>query len=430
MIESCTRSRSDTSFTALIKLVDQHPLGAGLALAAVVICIGVAALAARQVVRALGRRKWTGEQIITVLAAAIATGVSAQGMWVFMGDALHLACLPRAAFFAFLEVMVVQSALRARAAQRDGGSPGVDGIAMWALTCLSAVLSATEADNTGMLLLRLSAPIVAAWGWERSMALERRQRTGTRSRINWRITPEHLLIRFGLADHTASDTAAQHHLVAVALAVDDARTIRDSAHASVRQVRRAHQRVRAAMRRATTDGGLVPLDGRDHRDVLVDYIAVLRGTSALLDLEVPNPFDTAVRSDAQPDELRTPESIEPSDIRDDDNRATQTATNAPADVRSDAHQDIPPIQPTAALPVGDFWNEVAEKVCADHPARRRHRTAVEAILRLHHTEDQTYPEIARQVGVSKHAVGRVIRQARPYHPIQATMPLQGGTRAA
>src|ERR1700746_2038033 len=107
--------------------------------------------------------------------------------------------------------MVLTSALRARAAQHHGRGAGVDGIAMWVLTCLSAILAATDADNLGTVLIRLSAPLVAAWGWERSMALERR-RSGGLGGINWRITPERILIRLGIADptdRTAGEAAMQ-----------------------------------------------------------------------------------------------------------------------------------------------------------------------------------------------------------------------------
>lgn len=92
-------------------------------------------------------------------AAVLATCVSAQGMWVFMGESLHLSGLWRIVFFAFLENTVITSALRARAAQRTGASTGLDGIAMWLLTGLSALLSATDAT----VILRLTAPLVAAW---------------------------------------------------------------------------------------------------------------------------------------------------------------------------------------------------------------------------------------------------------------------------
>jgi hypothetical protein len=184
------------------------------------------------------------------------------------------------------------------------------------------------------------------------------------------------------------------------------------------------------MRCAAVDGDLVPLDGRDQREVLVDYIAVLRSTTSLLDLDIPSPFGTVVRTDAQHDEPRPLTSTAQSDVCPDGHRYAEADHSAPADVRSDAHQDIPPIEPAAALSEEDLWRQVAEKICADHPARWRHRAKVEAILRLHHIEHRMYPEIAHQVGLSKHAVGRVIRQARPYHPIQAPRTHPGGERDA
>lgn len=64
---------------------------------------------------------------------------------------------------------------------------------MWLLTCLSAVLSVAHEltvpnPNAAVVLVRLVAPLIAAWGWERHMALERHLR-GVASGVNWRITP-------------------------------------------------------------------------------------------------------------------------------------------------------------------------------------------------------------------------------------------------
>ena len=251
------------------------------ALAVVCVVVGV--------VRAARRRGVTGEQAGTLVAAAIATGVSAQGMWVFFDRSLHLTLSLRIMFFAFLEIMVLTSALRARSAQQVSGSAGIDGIAMWVLTCLSAVLAATDADNLGTVLIRLSAPLVAAWGWERSMALERR-RSGVGG-INWRITPERILIRLGFADptdRTAGEAAQQRRLIDVALAADRARTLRDTG-AGTRRVNRARRRLQKTMRRAVDDGGLVD-NARSPRAVLLDNLRILSSTGALLDLDLPNPW--------------------------------------------------------------------------------------------------------------------------------------------
>ncbi|MCX4098019.1 hypothetical protein [Nocardia sp. alder85J] len=275
----------------MLAVANRHPIHLGMA-AFVTLAI---ALAVYRLIRTAARRKWcSGEKAGTLLAAAIATAVSAQGMWIFMQDTLHLAPVLRVMFFGFLETMTVTSAIRARTAQRVTGPAGADGIAMWVLTSLSGILSATEADNLGTLLIRLTAPLVAAWGWERSMALERRLRTGDTPRINWRLAPQRLLVRLRLADpdpvRTASDDAAQRSLIAVALAVDDARVLRATDHPSTRKIRRAQARLRRAMRRATADGGLIPTDGRDRRAVLLDHIAMLHSTAALVDMEIPNPW--------------------------------------------------------------------------------------------------------------------------------------------
>ncbi|MBF6064721.1 hypothetical protein IU500_24795 [Nocardia terpenica] len=429
--------------------LNEHPLAACLVtLTAVGIAIAVM-IGMYRLVRAAACRQYRGERAGTVLTAAIATGVSAQGMWIFMGDALHLTTALRIMFFGFLETMTITSAIRARAAQRTNGSAGVDGVAMWVLTGLSAILSATEADNLGTVLIRLSAPLVAAWGWERSMALERHLRTGQRGPVNWRLTPERLLVRLGLADpnphRNASDEAAQRSLIAVALAVDDARVLRDGPNPSLRRMHKAQQRLRRAMRRAAADGGLIPVEGRDRREVLLEHIAILRSTSVLLDLDMPNPWPSIgngqsaaeslirlLRSDAQQDvpavehgtglssRIAPGPSVSP--IAECD-RVTGARSGAPRDLILNGQ--------TKRLHVvldDDLWATVAEQVCADDPARRRHPDEVEAILRLHHEEHRTYPQIAREVdGFSKHAVGRVIRQARKYHSTQHASAGRGGT---
>ncbi|WP_067889994.1 hypothetical protein [Nocardia vaccinii] len=252
-----------------------------------VVVVGCGAIWA---VRSARRRGLTGEQAGTLLAAAIATGVSAQGMWVFFDKSLHLTLSLRIMFFAFLEIMVLTSALRARSAQQVSGSAGIDGVAMWVLTCLSAVLAATDADNAGTVLIRLSAPLVAAWGWERSMALERR-RSGALGGINWRITPERVLIRLGIADptdRTAGEAARQRRLIDVALAADHARTLRETG-AGPRRINRARRHLQRVMRRAVEDGGLVD-NARAPRTVLMDNLRVLSGTGALVDLDLPSPW--------------------------------------------------------------------------------------------------------------------------------------------
>ncbi len=451
----------------LIGFVDTHPVTAALAAAFASVCLSLFFFAARSIAHSAKQRGWTPEAVGTVLAAGVATGVSAQGMWMFMRDILYLPPSLRVAFFSFLEIMVLTSALRARTAQR-AGTPGqtVDGIAMWVVTGLSALLSATDADNFGTMIFRLTAPLVAAWGWERSLALERRGGAGfRRSGIRWAFGPERLLIRMGLADpdpgRTPSAMNAHRNLLRLALAVDDVHAIRRSGTRSMWRDRRARHRLRRALRRATSQSSFIQSDHRDRYAVLVEHIAVLRSADALVDLDPPSPWHTVHcdRTDRSttPDALLAPRSSPAEPVKDTSNERNGSNLHgrltAPGlSLRSDAHHsdrladqatsairnnDVGEVDNTdytlhteplhnAAQPIGcavhsdvDInaiavpWADLAAKVCADDPARRRTLEDVQEILRLWHQERRTYPQIAHLVpGYSAHAVGRVVRQAR------------------
>src|SRR5690606_42010385 len=84
---------------------------------------------------------------LTVGAAAIAPGVSAVGMWRFAEDVLGLWWPLRVVLFAFIEVAIVTAAVRAKRSMRENYSAGVDGVAVWALASLTAVLSAMDAHS-------------------------------------------------------------------------------------------------------------------------------------------------------------------------------------------------------------------------------------------------------------------------------------------
>ncbi|BAD60777.1 hypothetical protein [Nocardia farcinica] len=196
------------------------------------------------------------ERSVTLFTAGIASVVAAQGMYVMFSESLHMHPALQALCFAFIELMVVASAMRARRSQIDTGSAGVDGIAMWVLTILSGVLAASHATNdVGLLVLRLAAPLVAAWGWERSMALERRQLTGRAGGMNWRWTPQRLLVKWGIADptdRTVAEVAVERRLADLALAADAVRIAR--INGGGRAERKAMQRLHRAIDKATADG--------------------------------------------------------------------------------------------------------------------------------------------------------------------------------
>ncbi|WP_157253276.1 hypothetical protein [Nonomuraea typhae] len=230
------------------------------------------------------------EDVLTVVAACIATGVSAQGMWRFSGDVLGLDGPLRLLLFAFIEVAIITSAVRARRNMRENYSAGIDGIAVWALTCLTAILSSMDARSLPEAIFRLAAPLVAAWLWERGMAIERHRIRGT-GRINWRLTPERLLVRIGLAevsDRTASEVDAHRRLTRVALAAKRAKALREGG-ASERKVRAALSRLDKAMDQAVEHTGLAVDPQR--QEALLAQIAALYNTSKLVDADPRVPWE-------------------------------------------------------------------------------------------------------------------------------------------
>ncbi|WP_125635573.1 hypothetical protein [Nonomuraea sp. WAC 01424] len=230
------------------------------------------------------------EDVLTIVAASIATGVSAQGMWRFSGDVLGLDGPLRLLLFAFIEVAIITSAVRARRNMRENFSAGIDGIAVWALTCLTAVLSSMDARSIPEALFRLAAPLVAAWLWERGMAIERHRIRGT-GRINWRMTPERLLVRMGLAevsDRTASEVDAHRRLTRVALAAKRAKALRDGG-GSERKMRAALAKLDKAMDQAVEHTGLAV--DQQRQEALLAQIAALYNTTALIDADPRVPWE-------------------------------------------------------------------------------------------------------------------------------------------
>lgn len=235
-------SPHDPSSTTPLDSVHQQPTWADIigaiptptwtAITAVIttVGIGLAIHAARR-----RRREHEGaalDKLLTFFAAAVATGVVGTGMWVFFGDTLHITNpILRGLLFAMFEVAMLAEALRSRKfrlgraateaseakhrAETLAKNPSatfedspreidVDGAAVWVLAMASGGLAASHETAGGAIALRLIAPIVAAWLWERGLAGELRQFTVRRSgrpnplRVLW----ERLLVARGLAEPT------------------------------------------------------------------------------------------------------------------------------------------------------------------------------------------------------------------------------------
>lgn len=221
--------------------------------------------------------------MLTIIAAALATMVSASGMWKFFTDILGETPL-RIAFFAFIEIALFASALLARSRLlRDPATrtTGIDGIAVWVLAALTASLSALDSDSFREACLRLVAPLVAAWMWERALAAERNVRLGNTSRrINWAVTPERVFVWLRLAE------AANRDVSEVDRARRRAKLGRARLHLHLLQsnkafawrIRRAHRTVIRYAMAAAEHIGLADLpDATNEREAIQMYMATLYG---------------------------------------------------------------------------------------------------------------------------------------------------------
>ncbi|WP_213455289.1 hypothetical protein [Rhizomonospora bruguierae] len=161
----------------------------------------------------------TADRFMTFFGAAVATGVVGTGMWSFFTDVLHIDNQAmRTALFAFFEIAMLASALRSRRfrldrARRPDDEQGrrevdVDGIAVWVLALLSGTFAASDQDTAAGVALRLVAPMVAAWLWERGLAGELRQFTrARRGRIHLRLSLERVLVWLRIAEATGREVA-------------------------------------------------------------------------------------------------------------------------------------------------------------------------------------------------------------------------------
>jgi hypothetical protein len=256
----------------------------------------IAVVAAWRAARRLLEGRKSAE-VLTVVAATVATVVAASGMWAFF--AAYVPTIPvwvRIPIFAFLEVAVLSEAFRARDNMRDFGSSGIDGLAMWALTATSAFLASLASTTPAEALFRLAPPLVAAWMWERALVAERRRRPERAhdgdKKITWRMSPQRLLVRLGWADpdgRTVGEAAAQRRITILALAAERCAAL-DAAGISAGSWRRdrADRRLRSALRQAVEHAGLA--DDPTLQMSLVRQIKILRAPQDLVTLDVDSPW--------------------------------------------------------------------------------------------------------------------------------------------
>jgi hypothetical protein len=274
-----------------LALISAHPAVAAVCAAVALAAVFMAWRAGRHLAAAAGRvlRGRQAEDVLTVVAAGMATAVAMTGMWRFFGAVLHFSGAERAAMFAFLELAVVTCAFRARRNMRAFGSAGAEGIAVWVLSGLSAVFSSLDARSGAEAVFRLAPPLVAAWLWHRAMSLEHRRLSG-RS-VHWRLTAERVLVWLRLAEpsaRAAGDVDAHRRIARLARAAKRLRERRAAGAASWRQDR-ARRRLDAAMEAAVEHAGLASDPAR--QDQMRDQLGALNAAGSLASLDTQAPWD-------------------------------------------------------------------------------------------------------------------------------------------
>jgi hypothetical protein len=221
-------------------------------------------------------------------------------------DALGLSLTFAVALAAFLELALISSALLARASAMAGRPAGTDALAVWVFSAVSGVFSAAheligpldpatgqhgwQHDSLSLLAagVRIAAPLVAAWLWERVLVSARRQ----------------------AAARSAAQIRCDRRLLAFARAAQTLRRMLKSQTASGRQIRRARRRFDrrhvALLRR-------VPATDPKLRAAIQEWLTELFCADTLY-LEwtppnVPNPSDTPAAVGDSPDSRMRPADI-------------------------------------------------------------------------------------------------------------------------
>ena len=179
------------------------------------------------------RRAQTHSLRAAAVTAIVPTALAAQGMIVVGQDALGLPAVFAVFLAAFLELALISSALLERASAMAGRPTGADAIAVWIFSAVSGLFSASHelisvghgpgartwqlgALNILAAGVRVSAPLVAAWLWERVLVSARREaapRTATEIRRDRRLLAfarAAQTLRRLLADQTVSESSIRH----------------------------------------------------------------------------------------------------------------------------------------------------------------------------------------------------------------------------
>jgi hypothetical protein len=263
------------------------------------------------------RRARARANAVTYLIASIATTASLVGMWPVTRAAVIAAGIPEElvapvalTVLGLLEGTIVACGIRARANVLESGETGVDGLGLWVAVGASSLVSATEASVAAppgtapgqqfvTVMVRLAAPIVAGWLWERGLAPERRadpvERSGILAAYVARLRA-HLLSRAGNAD---ADEISRRRAATRASRLTDRLLGSDEQHLTLRQ-RWTLCRLRKAIR---ASGAAHDPDARRY---LMEDIAASRNAFALSRITPPSPWGPSQAVTGPSDGMNSP----------------------------------------------------------------------------------------------------------------------------
>ena len=191
-----------------------------------VLVIVIAGILVRRTAKATAKAaRGRGPMILAALVAVLLTALSADSILRVLRDVMGLSDQEAWGFFAALDLAVLASAVLARHRRRliaqQGGDATipVDGVAVWVIAALEGVVGSWSQTSVEGTLIRGFAPLLAAWLYERALALEVAEIRGvsraTLSRVGAGLTAtwqqvKRILARWGIIS-TSDQTIADVH---------------------------------------------------------------------------------------------------------------------------------------------------------------------------------------------------------------------------
>lgn len=407
-------------------------------LAAVVALVILGSAIRNLTTRAAKTVKGRGPIVLAIASAVLLTALSADSILRVLRDVMNLHDWEAWGFFAVLDIALLASAMLAWKRRRMLADKGrtaipVDGIAVWIIAILEGVIGSWAEPSVQGTLIRFVAPLLAAWLYERALALEEAEIRGVSSESLSRVRAgivgllaqiKRTAARWGLittSDQTIADVQWSRWARRVDRNVSRWERIDDQGKRARRE-RQIHTLIAGMSQR-----GL--LDQIDQRDRLVArsdnrraIVARLIGRPEVIDGDATDRTIDAevIDQDDRPDTpVDRPENDRP-DVAIDHPRPTDTATDRPDTDRSTrsiaptpntrpTNSPAPTDQPTDRAIEG----ELIDRPGTDRPTRRRSKEENERLIRnalvailadADATEFPSHGQIAKIAGVSKSTV--------------------------